>query len=109
MEHRLWQAVVAALSTPDNPRTPARFDVSDRDVVAACYGAVIHARPTTWGLDRRNRPPHLRRRDRPSDSTVSRRRRTRAVRDLLDALERRAVAPRGPGPFWTIDGKPLPV
>ena len=109
MEHRLWQAIVAVLSTLDNPRTPARFDFSDRDIVAVYYWAVIHDRPTTWALDRRNWPPHLRHRARPSDGTMSRRLRSAAVVALLDALARRVIAPAGPGLFWMIDGKPLPI
>jgi hypothetical protein len=109
MEYRLWQAIVAVLSSLDAPRTPARFDFTDRDIVAVYYWAVVHDRPTTWALDRRNWPPPLRRRPRPSDGTMSRRLRTRAVRDLLDGLERRVAAPAGPGLFWMIDGKPLPI
>src|SRR5919197_2515679 len=109
MEHRLWQAIVAALSTSDNPRTPARFDFSDRDIVAVYYWAVIHDRPTTWALDARNWPPHLRRRARPSDGTMSRRLRSAPVVALLDALARRVIAPTEPGLFWMVDGKPLPI
>src|SRR5436305_956175 len=99
MEYRLWQAIVAVLSDLDNPRTPARFDFTDRDVVAVYYWAVIHDRPTTWALDRRHWPPHLRRRRRPSDGTMSRRLRSASVVALLDALEKRVVAPTEPGPF----------
>jgi hypothetical protein len=109
MEHRLWQAIVAVLSTLDNPRTPTRFAFADRDIVAVYYWAVIHDRPITWALDRRHWPPHLRRRARPSDSTMSRRLRSAPVVALLDALERRVTAPTGPGLFWMIDGKPLPI
>src|SRR5262249_47567790 len=109
MEHRLWQAIVAVLSTLDKPRSPARFDFSDRHIVAVYYWAVIHDRPTTWARDRRNWPPHLRRRQRPSDSTMSRRLRSASVVVLLDLLERRVTAPTAPGLFWMIDGKPLPI
>ena len=109
MEHRLWQAIVAVLSTLDNPRTPARFAFTDRDIVAVYYWAVIHDRPTTWALDRRNGPPHLRRHERPSDGTMSRRLRSPPVVALLDALARRVIAPTEPGLFWMVDGKPLPI
>src|ERR671924_248643 len=35
--------------------------------------------------------------------------RSASVVALLDALERRVTAPAGPGLFWMIDGKPLPI
>ena len=109
MEYRLWQAIVAVLSTLDNPRTPARFDFTDRDIVAVYYWAVIHDRPTTWALERRNWPLCLRRRRRPSDGTMSRRLRSAAVVALLDVLARRVIAPTEPGLVWMVDGKPLPI
>ena len=109
MEHRLWQAIVAVLSTLDKPRTPARFAFTDSDIVAVYYWAAIHDRPTTWAVDRRNWPPHLRGRARPSDSTMSRRLRSKSVVALLDSLERRVIAPTEPGLFWMVDGKPLPI
>jgi hypothetical protein len=40
---------------------------------------------------------------------MSRRLRSPSVVALLDALERRVVAPKEPGLFWVIDGKPLPI
>jgi hypothetical protein len=40
---------------------------------------------------------------------MSRRLRSPSVRFLLDALERRVVAPKQPGLFWMIDGKPLTI
>jgi hypothetical protein len=92
------------------PRFDPREDFTDHDIVRVYYWAVIHDRPTTWALRPRHWPPHLRRRLRlPSDSTMSRRLRSAAVVALLDALERRVTAPKGPGLFWMIDGKPLPI
>jgi len=40
---------------------------------------------------------------------MSRRLRQPAVVALLNALEKRVVAPQQPGLFWVIDGKPLPI
>src|SRR5437879_10985905 len=40
---------------------------------------------------------------------MSRRLRHPCVRALLDALEQRVIAPREPGLFWVIDGKPLVI
>jgi len=109
MEHQLWKAIVAVLLSLDKPRTPARFGFSDEDIVKAYYWAVIHDRPTCWACSGKNWPAHLRRRPLPSPATMSRRLRSPPVAALLDALERRVTAPKGPGLFWMIDGKPLPI
>jgi Transposase DDE domain len=109
MEHRLWQAIVAVLSTLDNPRTPSRFDFSDQDIVKVYYWAVICDRPTSWACRKEHWPVHLRKRPLPSPGTMSRRLRSARVVALLDALERRVTAPTEPGLFWMIDGKPLPI
>jgi hypothetical protein len=70
---------------------------------------VIHDRPNAWACRAKHWPIHLRRRPLPVPGTLSRRLQTRSVVALLDALERRVVAPKGPGLFWMIDGKPLPI
>jgi hypothetical protein len=109
MEHRLWPAIVAVLSTLDKPRAPARFDFADADIVRVYYWAVICDRPTSWACRKEHWPVHLRKRPLPSAATMSRRLRSARVAALLDALERRVTAPAGPGLFWMIDGKPLPI
>jgi hypothetical protein len=107
MEHQLWKAIIAVLATLDKRRMSNDFDFSDADIVKVHYWAVIHDRPVSWARQRRNWPIYLRRKL-PSSTTMSRRLRTPAVMALLDALERRVVAPKEPGVFWIIDGKPLP-
>jgi Transposase DDE domain len=109
MEHQLWKAIVALLASLDNPRTPARYNFSDEDIVKVYYWAVISDRPTSWACKRKNWPLHLRKRPLPSPSAMSRRLRSPSVIALLDTLERRVLAPKGPGLFWIIDGKPLPI
>src|ERR1051325_6521610 len=109
MEHQLWKAIVALLLTLDKPRTPARFDFSDADIVKVFYWSVIHDRPTCWACVKKHWPIHLRPRPLPSPATMSRRLRSPRVVALLDALERRVTAPKGPGLFWMLDGKPLPI
>src|SRR6516165_7410536 len=99
MEHQLWKAMVAVLSTLDKPRTPTRFDFSDEDIVNVYYWSVIWDRPTSWACRTKHWPIHLRRR----------RLRSAAVIALLDALQRRVTAPQAAGLFWMIDGKPLPI
>jgi hypothetical protein len=109
MEYQLWKAIVAVLLALDNPRTPTRFDFSDEDIVTVYYWSVICDRPTAWACRPTNWPIHRRRRPLPSPATMSRRLRSPSVVALLDALERRVIAPKGPGLFWMIDGKPLPI
>jgi hypothetical protein len=109
MEHQLWKAIVAVVLTLDKPRTPTRFDFSDADIVGVYYWSVICDRPRCWACQKRNWPLPLRKRPLPSPATLSRRLRAPSVVALLDALERRVLAPRGPGLFWILDGKPLPI
>jgi Transposase DDE domain len=109
MEHQLWKAIVGVLLTLDNPRAPTRFDFSDEDIVKVYYWSVICDRPTSWACRKDHWPVHLRKRPLPSPSTMSRRLRSPSVVALLGRLERRVVAPKGPGLFWIIDGKPLPI
>jgi hypothetical protein len=109
MEHQLWKAIVALLRELDKAPTPARRRFGDRDVAAVYSWSVLHDRPACWACDRRHWPPPLRHRALPSPATLSRRLRTASVVALLDALQRRVTAPKRPGLFWMIDGKPLPT
>jgi hypothetical protein len=109
MEHQLWKAIVALLLVSDKGVTPTRFDFSDEDIVKVYYWSVIWDRPTSWACHRKNWPLHLRKRPLPSPATMSRRLRSPSVVALLDALAQRVLAPKEPGLFWMIDGKPLPI
>jgi len=109
MEHQLWKAIVAVLAALGKPRNSVACVFSDRDIVMVFYWAVIHDRPMSWAVQRRNWPIHLRMKRLPSDTTMSRRLRTQSVRALLKALEQRVVAPQQAGLFWMIDGKPLTI
>ncbi len=109
MEHQLWKAIVAVLAALDKPRTPTRFTFTDERIVGVYYWSVICDRPTSWACRTEHWPLHLRRRPLPSPSVMSRRLRSPSVVALLGALERRVTAPKGPGLFWMIDGKPLPI
>jgi hypothetical protein len=63
----------------------------------------------SWAVVKRNWSLHRRRQTLPCDSTLSRRLRSPKVVALLAQLERRIVAPKEPGLFWMIDGKPLVI
>ena len=109
MEHQLWKAILALLLVLDKSPSPTRFDFSDEEIVKVYYWSVVCDRPTSWACRRKNWPLHLRKRALPSPATMSRRLRSPSVRALLDAVEHRVVAPKKPGLFWMIDGKPLPI
>lgn len=109
MEYQLWLSIVAVLVSLDKKPKPSNYDFSDREIVQIYYWAVIHDRPQCWACNAKNWPLHLRRGPLPSESTLSRRLRYPAVKALLDRLEQRVVAPKEPGLFWIIDGKPLPI
>ena len=109
MEHQLFKAIVAVVCSLDNLATAPRFDFSDQDIVLVYYWSVIYDRPTSWACQRRHWPLHLRKRPLPSPATMSRRLRSPAVVSLLDRLERRVIAPKEPGLYWMLDGKPLSI
>jgi hypothetical protein len=109
MEHQLWKEIVRLLGELDKPRRTARQQFSDEDIVRVWYWAVIHDRPVCWACQRGHWPLHLRRQPLPSASSMSRRLRTASVRALLAQLEQRVLAPKEPGLYWMIDGKPLPI
>jgi Transposase DDE domain len=108
MERQLWKSIVALIATLDQSRQP-RCQYTDAMIVAVWFWAVIHDRPASWACQRCHWPIDLRRRPLPSQSRLSRRLRTDSVRALLLALEHRVIAPREPGMYWMIDGKPLPI
>jgi hypothetical protein len=109
MEHQLWTAIVTLLATLGKPRKRRTLDYTDHDIVKVYYWAVVHDRPQAWACQKKHWPIHLRRQSLPAPGTLSRRLRTAQVIALLDALERRVVAPKEPGLFWIIDGKPLVI
>lgn len=109
MEHQLWHAILAVLSSLHKDRKTTACDFSDEDIVKVYYWSVIHDRPVRWACQRRHWPLYRRRQPLPSEPTMSRRLRQPSVRSLLNALEQRLIAPRKPGLFWIIDGKPLTI
>jgi hypothetical protein len=109
MEHQLWKLIVALLAESDKAPFCPWADFGDGVIVRVWYWAVIHDRPVSWACQRRNWPVALRRQRLPSGPTMSRRLRSAPVRRLLADLERRVTAPKEPGLFWMIDGKPLPI
>jgi hypothetical protein len=109
MERQLWTAIVALLTPLDKTPCPTRHDFRDAHILTIYLWAVIHDRPIAWACSRKNWPIHLRSQKLPSPATMSRRLRHPSVEALFDALADRVIAPKTPGAFWIIDGKPLPI
>ena len=109
MERQLWKLIVSLLEELDKSRTRREGDFADRRIVAVYYWGVVHDRPVHWSVQRRNWPIDLRRWPLPSNTTMSRRLRSKSVRCLLEALEQRVVRkPESSSLVWLIDGKPSP-
>lgn len=109
MERQLWKMIVEILRILDNPGAPKGCRYSDAWIVAVWYWSVIHDRPVSWAVKKINWPLDLRKRPLPSNSRMSVRMRSESVQALLHALEQRVIAPREPGMYWIVDGKPMPV
>jgi hypothetical protein len=109
MERQLWKAIVAILADVDKGRSAARWVFDDARIVEVLFWAVIHDRPIRWACRAAHWPIDQRKRRLPSPTTMSRRLRTLRVRALLEALDRRVLAPAPGGVFWMVDGKPLPI
>lgn len=107
MEHQLFRAIVKVIGECDKGRFQPLCDFQDEDIVRVWYWAVIHDRPVSWACLRESWFGY--RQSLPSDSTMSRRLRSPRVLKLLEAIERRVTAPKQPGLFWKIDGKPLQI
>lgn len=109
MEYERWKAVNAVLATLVQFRKRTSQKFSDARIVQVFYWAVICDRPISWACHRKNWPIWLRRELLPSSPTMSKRLKSASVVALLDAMDRRVIAPKEPGMFWMIDGKPLPI
>jgi Transposase DDE domain len=109
VEGQLWSSILMILSSIDKRRKRANEDFGDEDIVKVFYWSVIHDRPVSWACQRRNWPLYMRRQKLPSNTTMSRRLRTKSVVALLNALERRVTAPTRTHLYWMVDGKPLMI
>jgi hypothetical protein len=109
MEHQLWKAIVTILGDLCKKVKPAVLHFSNADIIKVFYWAVIHDRPMSWACQRTSWPPHLRRQSLPSNTTMSRRLRSRSVVALLKQMEDRVIAPKQSNYYWMIDGKSMMI
>jgi len=109
MEHQLWKVIVEWLQRCGKPRRP-RETYSDVEIAKVFFWAVVHDRPMSWACEKWNWPLCERRWSKPSQSRLSRRLRSKSVRQLLERVEQQVLRPqREMQLVWMIDGKPLTI
>lgn len=110
MERQVWRSIVAALNHVDKPRENARVRFRCLRIVEVLLWAVLHDRPISWAVQRENWPPELQRHLLPSNSTMSRRLRSKNVQCVLKQLEQMTlICSQEPSLVAMIDGKPLVI
>lgn len=110
MDDELFSTLYEHLMDLSPPRAK-RVQFSDGLIAAYFLWSVIRNKPRSWACQWINAPKHLRDRPPPSNTTLSRRLRTDAVRLLLEQLEERlsCVVQTGCLMCYLIDGKGFPV
>jgi hypothetical protein len=98
MEHQLFRAIVQALRECDKGRRRVECLFQDVEIAAVWFWAVIHDRSVSWAVQRKHWPL-WHRGTLPSNSTMSRRLKTKSMRRLL-AADRRLFG-GSPGGLWT--------
>ena len=109
MERELWTEVVALVRSAVAGHRQRERKFNDQTIVLSYLWAVFNDRPVLWATDRRNWPFYMRITPRPSASTMSRRLRSRSVRELVERVWRRMPRRLDAGTALIIDAKPLPV
>ena len=97
MERQLWNAIVQMINELNKPSLSGNFRFCIDQVLKVWFWAVVHDRPVSWATKRENWPIHFRQTRLPSDSTMSRRLRSRAVQEVLQLLR---TASFGAQTFW---------
>jgi hypothetical protein len=111
MGHELWAELSAAISLVDqNFVDNARYEHSTALVVRCHMWSCLHNNATYWACDPKNWEQRVRPPDLPSQSTMSRRLRSKKFEELMTKLEHRlGHLPQASVLFKRLDGKPLPV
>ena len=112
MERERWKGLYQlACELSRSWRFGHRYSVAC--IVGVYLWGVLHDRPVSWSCQVDNWPQELPFRRLPSQSTMSRRLRTKAVQELLklmeNALKIATSPPPEPEPVKVIDAKPLPI
>ena len=109
MDRNIWRLV--ARTVRRHAGVPGgRQTYADADIVLIFLWAVFHDRPVSWACRRQSWPIWEHRRRLPWPSTMTRRLRTKGVRQLLEACEDVAKHLLGADDLvFAIDGKSLPI
>lgn len=109
MERELFTQIRTALRRLA-PRRTKGLRYGDAVIAEVYFWSAIHDRPVSWACHPEHWPARVRPRRIPGQSRMSRRLRTRSVRQLIDALEERVLrADPTPPLACALDGKPLVV
>lgn len=114
MERELWNILSRAITDVARARSANAYHRHDHaEIVRVYLWAVLHDRPVSWACRREHWGHRTRPRRLPSQSTMSRRLRTKPITAFLRALGRRLSWPSRPGPTMglvkCIDGKALAI
>lgn len=110
MELELFHSIGQSITQLFKPKRSKNFIFTDLDILKVWFWSVIHDRLIFWATRPRNWAIQLRKHVLPTDSTMSRRWRTKSIKDLLKAPEQKIFAPKDPDSLvWIIDGKPLTI
>lgn len=109
MEQELYKQVYQLIRQIVKNKTIKRAKFSDAQILSTYFWSVLHDRPVYWACKKRNWPIYYRRRPLPTESTMSRRLRTKQIQLSLRELEQtlKDKFPRSTCRF--IDAKPLPI
>lgn len=110
MERQLWNTIVQIVKEIDKPELSKNFQFCIVQVLRVWFWSVVHDRPISWATRSENWPSDLLGDSLPTDSTMSRRLRSQAVKQTLRLVEERVLAPKDSLQLvWLIDGKPFPI
>ncbi len=109
MEMEFYQRIVELVARLETRQLARNQVFRDGVIVLTWFWAVIHDRPVSWACQKRHWPTHLRRQNRPSNTTMSRRMKSPGVKALLEQIEQHVLRPAGMNLLWMVDGKPLVI
>ncbi len=109
MERELWLSLYAVTRRLDKQWGSWKYSAGD--ILGVYFWAVVNDRPMVWALKKCHWPKELQPKCLPSQSTLSRRMRKHAIRQLLTEIEEAWLALTNASRFWVrmIDGKGLTV
>ena len=108
MEREVWVEILLQMRGRSKPLS-RRFHFSTAQIVEVLLWAALHDRPIYWATRAAHWPTEFRPVRLPTPSTMTRRLRSRPVRDWLARLERHCRGPLRRCLVSIVDGKALPI